>query len=198
MILAGHTSGRRIAAWFARLQRTEAAQIAEFAVVLPLLMVLVVGIGDFSGVIVLKQKLNNVAREGARLGANEVPSDLYGATVSPPSVNAIASLVGRYLQGAKLNDCGMATGAWGTPQQLGPMSWKYTANSCALTLVVDRGFPIAAGATGGGTKWLICTQVTISYPYQWQFNRVIGLLVSGANYPSSSQLSASAVMPNLS
>ena len=198
MTLVGHPWGRRIAALFAQLKRTEAAQIAEFAVVLPLLMVLVVGIGDFGGVIVLKQKLNNVVREGARLGANEVPSDLYGATSSPASVNAIASLVGQYLQAAKLNDCGLAAGSWGTPRQLGPLSWKYTANSCALTLVVDRGFPIAAGTTGGATKWLICTQVTISYPYQWQFNRVIGLLVSGASYPSSSQLSASAVMPNLS
>jgi hypothetical protein len=41
------------------------------------------------------------------------------------------------------------------------------------------------------------TRVTISYPYKWEFNKVIGLLVPGASYASTSQISGVGVMQNL-
>ncbi len=49
---------------------TSGSQLLEFAVALPLLVVFVVGIFDFGGAFNLKQKLNNIAREGARFASS--------------------------------------------------------------------------------------------------------------------------------
>jgi Flp pilus assembly protein TadG len=185
-----------------RLRDSHGAQIIEFAVALPLLMVFVVGIGDFGSAITLRHKLNNAVREGARFGANEPTADLYstvGGGQAPASVNAIAQLVGKYLHDANLNDCGLMTGSWTISGPIAPLGWQYTGSSCPLTLTIDRGFPAQAGTTGGDTnvpKWMISTQVTISYPYFWQFNRVIGLIAPGANYSGPSQLTSNATIAN--
>jgi len=188
---------RRLAS---RLRGADGAQIIEFAVTLPLLMVFVVAIGDFGSAVTLKQKLNNAVREGARFGANEPTADLYStlsAGSAPASVNAIARLVGTYLQAAKLNDCGLATGSWTVSAPTAPLAWQYTGSSCPLTLTIDRGFPVPAGSSNNLPKWMISTQVTVSYPYQWQFNRVIGLIAPNANYAGPSLLKSDATIPNL-
>ena len=182
-----------------QLNRTEASQIIEFALTLPLLLVFVVGIGDFGSAIVLKQKLNAAAREGARFASNLPTSDLTSATPSPPSVDTVVKLIGTYMQAAKLNDCGLASGTWGLVTKSGPVAWTYTGSNCptsaTVTVTVDRGF--AVSAPSGSNRWLISSQVTISYPYQWQFYKVIGLIVSGSNYPSTSQIMSNASLPNL-
>ena len=59
-----------------RLQGMEAAALIEFAVALPLLVVLVMGIFDFGGAFNLKQELNNAVREGAGFGASQPTNDL--------------------------------------------------------------------------------------------------------------------------
>ncbi|MBZ5720053.1 MAG: pilus assembly protein [Acidobacteriia bacterium] len=187
-----HTARETRLRW---LNRTEASQIIEFALTLPLLLVFVVGIGDFGSAIVLKQKLNAAAREGARFAANEPTSDLTSLAPSPPSVDTVVKLIGTYLQAARLNDCGLASGTWTLNPKPGPVAWSYTGTNCPLTVIVDRGSPVEAPATSG--RWLINSQVSISYPYQWQFYKVIGLIVSGPNYPSSSQITANAALPNL-
>src|SRR5437660_5582782 len=112
----------------AGLHGTEAVQIVEFAVTLPLLMVFLIGITDFGGAFTLKQKLNNAVREGARFGANEPTSDLDGT--QPVSVDAIANLVGQYLQSARVNDCGLSNSASRTVAKSAsaPLTWTYTAN----------------------------------------------------------------------
>src|SRR5271170_7996586 len=61
-----------------------AAQIVEFAVALPLLVVFVVGIFDFSGAFTLKQKLTNVARDAARAAASDPASDLTAPQAAVP------------------------------------------------------------------------------------------------------------------
>jgi Flp pilus assembly protein TadG len=180
-----------------QLRRTEASQIIEFALTLPLLLVFVVGIGDFGSAIVLKQKLNAAAREGARFASNLPTSDLTSLTPSPPSVDTVVRLIGTYMQAAKLNDCGLATGAWGAPTKIGPEAWTYTGSTCTLTVTVDRGFATPAPSGTSPPRWLINSQVTISYPYQWQFYKVVGLIVSGPNYPSTSQIMSNAALPNL-
>jgi hypothetical protein len=38
--------------------------------------------------------------------------------------------------------------------------------------------------------------VTIVYPYHWQFNSVIQLLIPGANYAAITQLTESATVQN--
>jgi Flp pilus assembly protein TadG len=163
-----------------------ASQIVEFAVTVPLMMVLVVGILDFGNAFNMKQKLTNAAREAARLGASETTSDLTNP--SPNSVLAIRDLVSNYLQNARINDCGIGTAA-ATPVG-GSTPWKWTfSGTCpngTLVLTVDRGNVFTSSVTSGGNSVkVISTSVTINYPYSWQFNRVIGILVSGASYPAT-------------
>jgi len=160
------------------LRETEAAALIEFAVALPLLVVLVVGIFDFGGAFNLKQKLNNAAREGARFGASQPTNDL--ALGQPPSVSAVRYVVDSYLQTAGLNDCGLSTATWATG---GGLTWQFsgTGPSCSMTLTVDRGFQVQE-TVGGNTVTMLCTTVNIVYPFQWHFNNVIQLLVPGANY----------------
>src|SRR3954471_11146359 len=83
----------------------EASQIVELAVSLPLLLVFVVGITDFGTAFNLKQKLNNAAREGARIAANQYMADVVNA--SPNSIIAIHDAVDNYLLAARVNDCGL-------------------------------------------------------------------------------------------
>ncbi|MGA9968306.1 MAG: TadE/TadG family type IV pilus assembly protein, partial [Terriglobales bacterium] len=86
---------------------TEAAAMIEFAVSLPLLVVLVVGIFDFGGAFNLKQELSNAVREGAIFGASQPTNDISPSILQPPSVDAIRFLVDSYLQTANINDCGL-------------------------------------------------------------------------------------------
>src|SRR5580700_6283686 len=110
---------------FCLLRETEAAALIEFAVALPLLIVLVVGIFDFGGAFNLKQELNNAAREGARFGAAQPSNDL-GQT-NAPSVNAVRYLVDSYLQTAHINDCGLnsdSTTTWAFAG--GDLDWHFS------------------------------------------------------------------------
>jgi Flp pilus assembly protein TadG len=174
------------------------SQIVEFAVTLPLMLVLVVGIFDFGNAFNLKQKLTNGAREAARLGASESTSDL---TDSPPnSVLAIRDLVSNYLLTSKINDCGIGTAAATPLGASTPWKWAFTAtcpNGGSFVLTVDRGNVfVSSVTTGGNSIKVISTNVSISYPYSWQFNRVIGLLVSGASYPATTAIVVNSTMAN--
>src|SRR5580692_6258774 len=78
-----------------------ASQIVEFALSLPLLVLFVVGIFDFSGAISLKQKVTNAAREAARVAAADPANDL-GSSVQPASVLDAFYVVDNYLISEKL------------------------------------------------------------------------------------------------
>jgi Flp pilus assembly protein TadG len=163
---------------FSLLRAADGAALIEFAVALPLLMVLIVGIFDFGGAFNLKQKLNNVAREGARFAASQPTNDLSGS--NPPSVDAVRFLVDSYLQNAKINDCGLSTATWATG---GGLSWQFSGTGpiCSMTLTVSRGVAVQE-TVGGAQVNVLCTTVNIVHPYQWHFNNVIQLLVPGAKY----------------
>src|SRR5208283_4227082 len=113
------------------------AQIVEFAVALPLLVVFVVGIFDFSGAFTLKQKLTNAARDAARAAAADPISDL-GATL-PVSANDAFYTIDNYLLANQINDCGITPG--GSVSVTGPPSWTFVASGSPL-----NGCP-AAGLT---------------------------------------------------
>jgi Flp pilus assembly protein TadG len=187
-----------------------AAQIVELAVSLPLLLAFVVGIFDFSGAFTLKQKLTNAAREGARLAAAAPASDLGNpSNPVPDSVNLALRVVDKYLEGVKINLCGLDPTA--VPVQSG-LTWTYaaTGNGCptgGLTIVINRGYvfpPTGASSptgctsqpAGGGTVNVVGTCVNITYAYKWRFNSVITLLVSGATYAGISHLNTTAVAFN--
>jgi Flp pilus assembly protein TadG len=183
-----------------------ASSLAEFAISLPLLVVLVVGIFDFGGAFNLKQQLSNGMREAARFGASQPTNDLAAGT-APPTIDAVRYLVDAYLQANRINDCGLAS----APIAAGGPPWTYTGTGCALSLTIAKDLPQAAQgtpqvcsltATNYGapnpipTAHIACTQVSISYPYQWHFNSVIQLLVPGARL-GLTQITTGATVPNM-
>jgi Flp pilus assembly protein TadG len=184
---------------------TQASQLLEFAVALPLLVVFVVGIFDFGGAFNLKQKLNNAAREGARFGSSLPTNDLLspaGACGAPSSVCAIRDLVDSYLRAGRVNDCSLSTQS--ARGSAATMTWSYSAfgNACpgTLTLTIERGYSFVETVTGGTGSTninVISTRVTVSYPYKWHFNNVIQLLAPGASYAGVTQISTDAIAPNM-
>jgi TadE-like protein len=180
-----------------------AAQLVEFAVSLPLLVLFVVGIFDFSNAFTLKQKLTNVARDAARTAAAEPSSDLQSAL--PMSVVDAFQDIDNYLLANNLSDCGVAsTGLSGV------LTWKYqgTAASCppgGLTIIIDRGYyfpangapPLSANCTPtspGSATALIATCISIQYAYPWKFGRVASLIGATSTLPN--MITATAVAMN--
>ena len=173
--------------------------MVEFAVTLPLLVVFVVGIFDFSGAFTLKQKLTNAARNAARAAAAEPISDL-SATV-PISVNDAFWTVDNYLQSNQINDCGI------TPANItvATPTWTYSVagngtNNCTaagLTITINRGyyFPATSAAqsagatctpqTAAGQTAVLATCVSIQYGYPWKFGQAASLLGAGPMLPST-------------
>lgn len=196
------------------LSQSDGSALVEFAVALPLLVVIVVGIFDFGAAFNTKQELNNAMREAARFGAAQPTNDLANTTGVPASVDAIRVLVASYLQASRLNDCGLTTASGSSPAT---MVWTYITTSsggCAgtLTLTIMRGFSTAGGGSTSGCGLVAnnygtpnpinglnipCTKVTISYPYQWHFNSAIQLVVPSANYGGLLQIQTDATVPNM-
>jgi hypothetical protein len=171
-----------------------ASQVVELALSLPVLVLFVVGIFDFSGGLTLKQKLTNAAREGARVAAADPASDMYASV--PVAVSDAFQVVDNYLLSEKINDCGLSGGGTPpTPTQSG-LTWTYTSTgSCpgsGITLAINRGYspPPVNGI------YLIGTYVTISYAYKWQFNSVGGLVGPRFLGPSTINTAAEAFNQN--
>jgi len=174
-LVCGIVASRRLGA------DDRASQIVEFALSLPLLVLFVVGIFDFSGAISLKQKLTNAAREAARVAAADPASDLGSPSgAQPASVLDAFYVVDNYLISEKLNDCGLNTPDLPT-QTGGTLTWVSTTTGCSggasgnLTLTINRGC-VKTQAISGNTVNLVGTCVTIRYPYKWQYSSVTGLL----------------------
>lgn len=174
---------------------TEASQILEFAVALPLLVVLVVSIFDFGQAFNLKHELRNAAREGARYGSTLPLTDIdSGAT--PASVTGAWGLVDAYLLRSEINDCGLgsASPVWASSTSTATA----TATGCPgnLTLTIERAYVLNSTIYFNNMD-VICTKVSITYPYQWHFSRVIQLLVPGSTYGATLPVAADALMPNM-
>ncbi len=168
-----------------------AAQLVEFAVALPLLVLFVVGIFDFSNAFTLKQKLTNAARDGARVAAADPASDLSSPV--PASVIDAFQVVDNYLLANNINDCGVPSANAPSTTPPPELTWTYTGTtncpSGGLTITINRGyyFPLS-GATlpsasctsqnpGATTATaVVATCVSIQYAYPWRFGRVASLL----------------------
>jgi Flp pilus assembly protein TadG len=161
-----------------------ASQVAELALSLPVLVLFVVGIFDFSGALTLKQKLTNAAREGARVAAADPASDMYASV--PVAVSDAFQVAD--------NDCGLSGGGTPpTPTQTG-LTWTYTSTGSGcpgsgITLTINRGY-----STPVNGIYLIGTYVTISYAYKWQFNSVSGLV--GTRFLGPSTINSAALAFN--
>jgi Flp pilus assembly protein TadG len=182
--------------WRALVGDASGSQLLEFAVALPLLVVFVVGIFDFGAAFNVKQKINNITREAGRFASTLPESDL-DALGTPASITAIRDLVESHLQAGRMNDCGLATAA--AAGNFATLTWTYnTATGCPapLILTIERGYSFQSIVLGN-TLNVMSTRVTLQYPYQWQFNRVIGLMAPGATYPGVSQIMTDAIVPNM-
>jgi Flp pilus assembly protein TadG len=166
------------------------SQIVEFAMVLPIFLVFTIAAFDFGHVFALRDKLDNSAREGARMAAAQsLNGEVSG---SPPSANttAVAEGVFNYLREAKVvQGCTLNSGA-----SSGTFTWTFSANNCPdnLSVTVERDYLVPVGATT-----VSMSRVTVSYPARFLFfHRVIGLLAPGASYPSTFVLTPQAIMQN--
>jgi Flp pilus assembly protein TadG len=82
------------------LRESEGAALLEFAIVLPLLMVFVVGIFDFSGAFNQKQKIEQAAQEGAIIAGAQPMSDIASGNGDPDSLHPVVTAVFNSLVGS--------------------------------------------------------------------------------------------------
>jgi hypothetical protein len=101
-----------------------------------------------------------------------------------------------------MNDCGLGSAAATPAGGATPWKWSFTSSCGAagnLVLTVDRGYVFTSSVTAGGTAVkMISTNVTLLYPYKWQFDRVIRLLAPTYIYPGTTQITVSSVIENQS
>jgi Flp pilus assembly protein TadG len=164
------------------------SQLLEFALALPFLLVILIGMIDFGGAYNLKQNLTNAAREGARIAVSNPLTDSTCSDPQPCSIEAAADAVSQYLTNAGLPASCISPTA---PSSSGTLTWTYSCNGIILT--INRGFVFTST---GGTA-VQGTQVTLTYPVTWSFNRIIGLLVRGVGATLPSTLTTTVVMQNL-
>lgn len=172
-----------------RFRRVEAAELLEFALALPLILVMVVGLLDFASAYHLKQELANAAREGARLASSEPTSDR--TQTNPASVQAVKDDVTSYLQDAGVNTSFISS----TMTPAGNFTWTYYSSG-TYGLKIERNYQITDTTTGG---LITANRVTLTYPYNWMygFNNVIKLLIPSSNIAGSITIETDAAMPQL-
>jgi Flp pilus assembly protein TadG len=166
------------------LNSCEGAQLLEFALCVPLLLIFVVAILDFGGAYNIKQELNNAAREGARYAANQ-PGDVLDVETAS-SAQAVGNVVQNYLTNAGLKTCTFTAPSSPT------VVYTYSGSPSGCSLVINRGYDASGGA---GT--LISTRVTLSYPYTWTLTRTFKLLVANSTLALPTTISSDATMPNI-
>jgi Flp pilus assembly protein TadG len=181
-----------------RMKDTQGAALLEFAIALPLLVVFVVGIFDFSGAFNQKQKIEQAAQEGAIVAGAQPMTDI-GA--NPESLQAAVNAIFNSLSNAGVlakagsGSCKMPPAA---PTQAG-LTWTYTISGCSsvsgdnLVITINRGWEAATSSAGLAA---VGTAVTVVYPYRWRFNSAIQLLLPGASYAAVTQLTEKATVHN--
>jgi len=173
------------------LRDVQGAALLEFAISLPLLVVFIVGIYDFSGAFNQKLKLNQAAQEGAIIAGAQPTSDI--ASPAPPdSLLPVVSAVYNSLVGSKVLPTGTCSPP-GAPVNTAGLAWQYTISGCPdqLIITINRGAVVNSVSPA-----LVGTSVQVQYPYHWRFNSVIQLLVPGASYAATTQVTESATVHN--
>jgi hypothetical protein len=184
-------------------REAQGAALLEFAISLPLLVVFVVGIFDFSGAFNQKQKIEQAAQEGAIIAGAQPMSDIASTTSDPESLHPVVIAVFNSLAGSGvLPSAGLScTPPPPVPTRPTPpgLAWTYTISNCSgtpaldnLVITINRGWVSASGPPVA-----VGTMVTVAYPYHWRFNSVIQLLFPGpSSYAATTQLTESATVHN--
>ena len=184
--------------------------LLEFAISLPLLVVFVVGIYDFSGAFNQKQKIEQAAQEGAIIAAAQPMSDIAPNSTpvpsNPDSLQPVVAVIIKSLTDSAVlptgnqGSCGAPFSAFGQVN----LTWTYMVNGCStngdqLVITINRSWVCArpeCKPTSSAFPIAVGTKVTVTYPYHWQFNSVIQLLVPGASYAAKTPLTENATAHN--
>jgi hypothetical protein len=169
--------------WLLRSDR--GSHLAELAFTLPILLVLAVGAIDFGAGLILKDKLTNAAREGARVASSQPQHDL--TQTHPPSVRSLCTVVQRYLTAADV-DAGTEA-ICNNPCASGNFEWTYCIGNGGQ-IRIERQVPIDVGGVIS-----LATRVTVTYPYAWSLDRVVALI--RGDLQGSFMLTTAATMRNL-
>ncbi len=175
------------------LREVQGAALLEFAITLPLLVVFVVGIFDFSGAFNQKQKIEQAAQEGAIIAGAQPMSDIASGNGNPDSLQPVVTAVFNSMVASGVVPQGTCAPPV-TPTHPGSnLKWTYTISGCPddLAIVINRGWVSASGSPAA-----VGTMVTVTYPYHWRFNSVIQLLFPGAGYAAITNLTESAKVHN--
>jgi Flp pilus assembly protein TadG len=176
-----------------RLRETDAAELLEFALALPIILVMVSGLLDFSRAYNIKQKLSNAVREGARVEAMKANN---ATSSSPSSLPTLRDDVVAYLNSANVDtsfigttstyDPATCTGTWYTT--VGTSTTQYGLRVEKCVQVVDGGATIPS------------TRVTLYYPYDWTFgfDYIIKLLIPSSKFTGPIRIEADATISNFS
>src|ERR1019366_2216982 len=173
------------------LRDVEGAALLEFAISLPLLVVFVVGIYDFSGAFNQKQKIEQAAQEGAIIAGAQPTSDI-ASPAAPDSLLPVVSAVYNSLVGSAVVPTGTCSPPGTATGPIG-LAWTYTLAGCPdnLVITINRGTVVNSVSPA-----LVGTSVQVQYPYHWRFNSVIQLLIPGASYAATTQVTESATVHN--
>ncbi len=167
---------------------SEGSELLELALSLPILLVILVGIIQFTGAFNLKQKMANAAREGARIMVSNVMADSSCVDLNC-SAQAAVNAMANYMTSAGVNSSCINPSSMTSS---GTQTWTVACgNGIRLTINHQYVYLLPGGAPVTGT------QVTIAYPYTWFFNDIIKLLVPRANLTLPSSLTETAVMQNI-
>ncbi|MCI0620941.1 MAG: pilus assembly protein [Acidobacteria bacterium] len=152
------------------------AELIEFALMLPILLVILAGLWDFGRAYRAYQAITNAAREGARLA------------VVPAGINqedAVQNRVKEYLNKSSLDTSFMTSGNIDSYIQV-----KTPLNDAANTAVT-------VNLPGGGTAMVTVSRVSVNYPFTFFiFGPVIKLWVPMSTLGGSITLRTSVTMEN--
>ncbi len=155
----------------------QGAALLEFAISLPLLVVFIVGIFDFSGAFNQKQKVEQAAQEAAIIAGGQPTSDIATSNSDPASLHSAVNAVYNSLVGSGVLSAANCAPPF-TPSGGANLTWTYTlACPDTLSVAINRGAIFTATS-----PTVVCTTVTVTYPYHWRFNSVIQLLFSGPSH----------------
>jgi Flp pilus assembly protein TadG len=176
----------------------QGSALVEFAITLPLLVVFVVGIYDFSGAFNQKQKIEQATQEGAIIAGAQPMSDIQSSNTNPDSLQPVVAAIfnslaaNGALPNANQGSCKLPAP---NPTQA-VLAWTYTISGCSLAfpsdqliIAINRGWVSAPGPPVS-----VGTSVQVSFPYHWRFNSVIQLLFPGATYAAITNLTESATV----
>jgi Flp pilus assembly protein TadG len=174
-----------------RARNDDAAELLEFALALPLILVMLVGLLDFAHAYNIKQKLANAAREGARVGQSLGFTDT--SSTSTTSVQTIKDDVTNYLAGAGVDTSFIGTSVSWTPAPSGVGTYYTTSGGVNYGLKVERLYHVIDSTSGAD---ILSVKVTLNYPYNWSygFNHIIKMLVPSSTFAGTIDIETDATM----